>query len=347
MPLLTDTDLRASIKNGKIEKAYYFYGKDTAMTEHYLKFLLSKTLKKGDEVCNLHKFEGKDLELGALADACEALPLFADYVCVSVRDLNAESLNADDLKRLVSIVSDLPDSTVLIFSAASIDLNDGKKYPTAKNKKLLDAVSKAGAVCEFKYKTASALGGDIVKKVNRSGSVISKQAAEHLANLCGCDTMSVGNEIAKLLAYANGGEITIDMINMLTPRRLESTTFDLAKAAARRDGRTAIRLLGELTEQRVEPISVMYALTANMVDLYRARTAMASGKNANDVVNDFNYPKNLSFRVNNAFRDVRSFSASHLRECMKILTEADIAIKSLRTDKQVILEETVVKLVNS
>jgi DNA polymerase III delta subunit len=76
-----------------------------------------------------------------------------------------------------------------------------------------------------------------------------------------------------------------------------------------------------------------------MLDLYRARAAINSGKTAQDVKDDFNYPKNVQFKVDNAFRDVSRMSVAHLRECMKILTETDVAMKSLKTDKQIFLRK--------
>jgi DNA polymerase-3 subunit delta len=276
--------------------------------------------------------------------------MFSDYVCVLVRDLIAsarengvETLDDNSLKMLLKTISDLPDGTVLIFYNPTADITDGKKKITAKNGKIIDAVAKAGVVCEFKYKGVSELASDIVKKVKGSGSSISKQAAERLAAVCGCDTMLVGNEIAKLLSYADGREITPEMIDAVTPAKLESTAFDLARAVASRDGGKAVRLLVELTEQHAEPISVIYAVTMNMVDLYRARAAMSGGKTANDVIEDFGYYAKIKFRVTNAFRDAKTFSLPHLRECMRTLAKADADMKSLKADPQVILEQAIVK----
>ncbi len=343
MSLVNETDLKSAIRNGKFSKVYHFYGKDIAEIEKTTKLLLSKALKKDDEAYNLHTFEGKNIDIGSLCEACEAIPMFADYVCCTVCDLNAEQLNADSLNTLIAAVNDLPDTTILIFYNTSVDVTDGKKYPTAKNKKLIDAVSKCGTVCNFAYKTALVLSKDIMAKCKNR---ISKQAAEYLANLCGCNTMIIENEIEKLLSYTNGGEITIEIINMLSPKQLESTTFDLAKAIVKHDKNTAIRLLDELMQQKIEPVPIMYAITGNMMDLYRAKAALGARKGAVDVVNDFSYAKNISFRVENAFKDIRSLSITHLRECMRILTEADIAMKSLKTSNQTILEEAVIKMIS-
>lgn len=346
MALVTDRELKASVKCNKIDNLYYFYGKDIAAVEAYKKMVVSKTVKGGDEIYNLHAFEGKNFNIDEFTDACEALPMFADYVCCTVCDLNAESLNADALKWLIKFIEDIPDTTVLIFYYTSVDVTDGKKYPTPKNKKLLDAVSKKGTVCNFVFKTPDALGKDIAAKINKNGGIISKEAAVYLAQLCGCNTMIIENEIEKLLAYSAGNEITKDTINMLCPRQIETTTFDLAKAIARKDKYTSMCMLNDLNIEKIDAVPILYAVSGNMVDLYRVKVAMGCAKGTYDVIDDFGYPKNLSFRVDNAFRDVRSYSVAHLRKCIQILVETDVAMKSSNTDKMVLLEEAIVKMLS-
>jgi DNA polymerase III delta subunit len=59
---------------------------------------------------------------------------------------------------------------------------------------------------------------------------------------------------------------------------------------------------------------------------------------------DFAYPKNVSFRVDNAFRDSNRASLSHLRECVKILAETDIKMKSGGGDSVILLETALIKM---
>lgn len=346
MAALTENDLKASIKNRAFKNAYYFYGKDTAAVEAYTKGLISKIVDKDNADYNLHRFDGKTFDLDIFSDACDGLPVFAEYVCCTVCDLNAEQLNADTLNRIISIVGNLPESTILIFYYTSVDVTDGKKYPTAKNKKLMDAVNKVGGVCNFGLKTPSALAKEIMAKVSKAGCGISREAAVFLAEQCLCNTLMIENEIDKLTAYARGNEITADTVRMLSPRQIETTSFDLARAIAKMDGAAAMRLLNDLTEEKTEPIAILYAVTGNMLDLYRAKAAVSCGKSPEDVKTDFGYSKVLSFRVDNAFRDVNRISMPHIRMCMKVLAETDSAMKSTKTPPQTLLEEAVVKMLS-
>lgn len=344
MAVITESDLKTAAKNRQFLNSYYFYGKDIAAVESYKKLLVSRLVDKDNETCNLHAFDGKGFDMDKFSDACEALPFFADYVCCTVCDLNAESLNADTLKQLTEIIGNLPSSTVLIFYYTSVDVTDGKKFPTAKNKKLMDAVGKSGGVCNFGLKTPSSLSKEIMAKASKAGCGISREAAIFLAEQCLCNTMLVENELDKLTAYAAGNEITVEMIRALSPRQIETTVFDLAKAITRMDTKTAMRLLDDLTKEQTEPIPILYAVVSSMLDLYRARTAMSCGKGPQDVKDDFGYAKNVQFRVDNAFRDAQGVSLPHLRRCMKILADTDAAMKSSRTNPQTLIEEAIIKM---
>ena len=346
MAIVTENDLKLALKNRQYMRAYYFYGRDIAAVESYTNSFISRIVDKENSAYNFRAFDGKGLDLEALADACEMLPVFAEYVCCTVSDLNAESLNADSLKQLTGIVSDLPESTILIFYHTSVDVCDGKKNPTAKNKKLMDAVGKIGGVCNFALKTPAVLSKEIMAKVSAAGCGISKDAAMFLAEQCLCNSMMIGNEIDKLTAYACGNEITVDMIRALSPRQIETTAFDLVKAIVRMDVRTAMRLFDDLVAEKTEPIPILYAISGNMLDLYRARAAMSARKTAADVKEDFGYSSAVAFRVDNAFRDVQRIPMPHLRMCVKILAETDAAMKSLKTDPYILLEEALIKMLS-
>lgn len=346
MAVVTENDLKIAVKNRQYKNVYYFYGKDIAAVESYTKALSSRIVSKDSETYNLHSFDGKTIDIDIFSNACDALPVFAEYVCCTVCDLNAETLSADVLNRIIEIVTNLPETTILIFYYTSVDVTDGKKFPTAKNKKLMDAVGKVGGVCNFALKTPDVLAKEIMAKVSKAGCGISRDAAKFLAEQCSCNTLIIENEIDKLTAYASGNEITMETVRVLSPRQIETTAFDLARAITRMDTVTAMRLFNDLTEEKIEPIVILYSITGNMLDLYRARAALSCRKGPNDVKEDFGYAKNMGFRVDNAFRDVQRMSMPHLRMCMQTLAETDAAMKSLKTDPRILLEEAIIKMLS-
>lgn len=357
MASVNEKELMRIIKSGELSGAYYLYGTDRYAVEKYCKAMVEKTVKKGDEAYNLHRFAGRDLDVEGLSEVCDAFPMFADKLCVTVGDLDMEeetkqrqghkSITADRMKLLTQTVSDVPDTTVLIFYAPNIDVCGGKKKPTAKNKKLIDLVAKKGTVCELNIKSRAENIKMISALIAKQGSTIDERAAGLVLDRCGCDMNMAVNETDKLAAYANGGHITESDVAMLTPDSSDAKSYDLANAVAAGNMSRATELYSELTaDPENTPVYLLYVLAGSMNDLYRARLALDSGKSISDVMQDFGYQANLEFRVKNAFSSVRKTSTEKLRRCLETLANADMAMKTGAGDPAVILEKAIVSMLS-
>ncbi len=339
MPAVSENDLAKAIKSEEFSGAYYFYGKDVFAVETFVRKVVAKALGKADKTYNLHKFDGKNFDVSAFADCVEALPVFAEKLCVLVNDLNGDEMNKEDLDYLVKTIENLPESTVVVFYITGIDLFGGKRYVSEKNKKIISAVSKNGTVCEFSYKKPQELAKMISDKANSLGCMISKENAVYLAELCLCDTAFINNELEKLAAYADGQEISRGMIDMLVSKQLESSAFSLAKALAFGNIRQAFVILDVLFAQKIEPGLIIGALSSSFADLYRAKTALGERVSQQEMMEDFGYHSNRNFGVRSAFDDAKRIQIDHLRHCLEILSRVDMEIKSVQMPQRILLEK--------
>lgn len=342
MAELTTAELLKKIKAGELSRAYYIYGDDVATVENASKAILKKHLGKNwrNEVT---KLEGSELDLSTLADMTEICPMFSQWNAILINDLNAEELLADDLKILVGLISELPEYTLLIINITGFDVKKGKKTVSPKNKKVADAISKIGIVCECARKTASVLVKTVCEKVQKRGSLINKKAAEMLVEACHCDSMLIENELEKLCAYRENEEITSGDIDDLVGTDIETDAFKLSAAIAAYNPSGAMEILHRLLEKKSEPVAVIAAVGMTFMDLYRAGAAMVSDKRVGDVAADFNYGKR-EFVVRKAFENSRRISLESLRGCIDLLRTADKKLKSNGAVPEVILEKTVTEM---
>lgn len=331
-------DVLKKIKSGSFDRLYYFYGKDIMSVEKLTRFLISETDESG-----FQKFTGDDFNISSFADYIQMFPMSADYNVIAVNDLNAENLPADDLKYLLETLEYIPETTVVIFYITGFDVKAGKKFPSPKNKKIIDFVSKHGVLCEMELKSVPELASVIIKSAQKQGCRIDRRNAEKIVQLCLCNSMMIKNETDKLCSYADGKDITSDMIDALVPQQLDSTVFNLAKAVAAFNLKRAVVLLDEVFLQQNDAVSVIAALSGTFIDFYRAKAALSCGRSEADVINDFNY-KGREFVVRNSFRDCRRMSESHLKKCLDILADADKTIKSFSCSPRLITEQAVVKM---
>ncbi len=346
MALISGNELNSAIKFARFSGVYYLYGKDIATVMNYKNMLIKKLFDKDNADYNLHSFFGKNFDLDDFSNAVETLPMFADYVVCVVNDLNAESLPADRLSALIEVLSDIPETTIVIFYNSNIDVTDGKRFPTAKNKKLIDYITKVGSVANFAYKTPDVLAKEIITKAQKSGLEIERSNARIIAENCGCNSLLIEKELEKIISFTATGTITKETIDELCVKTIDATIFDLSNAVARNDRRKCFKLMSDLKQENVEPIPIIYAISNSLLDLYRAKLAITHGKTAKDVLADFSYAKNLSFRIDNAIRDARNYSLPHLRKCIDIIAKTDVAMKSLKTDNMILLEEAIIKMLS-
>lgn len=342
MPQINAGELSKKIKAGEISNAYYIYGKDIMTVENAVKAVLKKAL--GKEWKNEYtKVEGKNVDVSSLIDMLEICPMFSEYNAVVLNDLNAKEISKDSLKQLTDMILNIPAFTIFIISITGFDIYGGKKSITGENKKIIDAVSKKGIVCECGIKNMAETVKFICAFAQKQGCSISSKNAQMLAEYCLMDSMQISNEMNKLCAYKEGGEICADDIDALVSGQIETDSFKLAKAVVSMNSSQAFFLLDDLLNKRNEPIAVLSAISMSFLDLYRARAAMTVNKRQQDIVSDFNY-KGREFAVNNAYRDCRRISLENLRKCIGILRDTDKKLKSSSGTQRIILEKAITEM---
>lgn len=350
MASVTDKELTRIIKSREASGVYYLYGTDYYSIGQFKKALVSSVVSEEDSTFNLHEFEGKGLNVEELTDACENMPVFAEKLCVTVRDLdlNSERLSDSRMKLLLDTIKNIPETTVLIFYEPNTVVSDGKKgvLKDNKNKRIVDCIEKCGTVCHLLPKTRNECVKKICSMVSKRGASIEERAAGVLWDRCLGDMNLIVGELGKLTSYANGAVITSDMVELLTPESSDAKAYYLADAIAAGNTSRAMALFNELTEARTDHVYLMYTIAGSINDLYRARLALDYNHNVNEVMTDFGYPRNIEFRVKNAFSSVRHTSAAYLRRCNEILAQADMDMKATGAIPSVIIETAIVKMLS-
>ena len=325
--------LGKQIRENKIDKLYYFYGHDVSTLEAFTNKLVKKLCPPQDQAMNLHKFDGKKLDIPAFADACQALPMFAQRVVITINDLNMDSINKEDGDSLRKILKSLEDGTTVIIYATAADLYKNKKNLTDKNKRFCDLCDKIGCVCDFALKNTLEMGRSIAGEFTKLGCTISKVNAEYLAELCLCNTGFVRQEIKKLADYAGQREITRQDIDLLCIRHVESDGYSLALNVLRSRAALVFNRLSELSEQNYEPFEILSIISFSLTDMYRAKLARSKGLTVSDVVNDFDYPRNREFAVKNMYNDCANISLERITAAISILSDTDLALKTHSSGK--------------
>lgn len=343
MSEVTAADFEKELKSSVRKNIYYIYGKDSGRVSSLAALVRKKFLGNDYSSSDYSRFEGKSFSVSEFSDTAEVYPMFTEYNFIEINDLNADDLSADENKTLISVLENIPEQTVVLISITGFDIKGGKKTPGAKNRKIIDTASKNGTVTEADLRKPGEMYRQITELAAGFGSVISRQNAEKLAQICLGDTLRVENEIHKLALFADGAEITEQMIDDMVSVGIDTSAFALASAVTAFNTSLAMKILDDLVSQRTEGVMILSALASAFIDLYRASAAMSSNVRESDVASDFGY-KGREFVVRNSFRDARKTSTVHLRKCLQILEEADLECKSTRLDQKIIIEKAIVQM---
>ncbi|MCR4640005.1 DNA polymerase III subunit delta [Ruminococcus sp.] len=355
MPQTDPKTVKAELKKGELKNLYYIFGKNIPEVEKLTKQIIKAAVGDNEDFA-LNKLDGRYLDTSELYDMIQMMPMMSEYNCILINDYNCEKprenmagFRAEDLnKKMVDVLKDIPEQTVVIFNVTGFEINvktdfkTGKSIIKDKNKKLADLAAKAGELVECPIKSENELAKEIAASVSARGALISLDRARELAEMCQSDTLTIKNEIDKLCAYVGSGEITSEVLKNLVHRQSDVTFFKLADAVAVFNKRSAFEALDELMQNRENRGAVLANITGSFIDMYRAACARQQGKQILDVKEDFAYV--WEFKVKNAFRDSSHMSIRRLRECIKILRDTNIILNSGSGDEKTILEQTVTKM---
>lgn len=340
MPEITETELKKQIEKSNFARLYFLYGEEKYMVEYYALKLMEKAGSEGLKDFNLQKFDGGDTGVDQIAAAVEALPVMAERKCVAVANLDVNAMHGAETEKLWELFSDLPDSCVLVIYILSFDFEERKD----KNwKKFLTQANKAGVTVPIRKRTEAQLEKLLCSGAAKRGCELSRVNAARVLNLCGTNMQTALNEMEKLCAYAGSGEITAQMVDLLTVKNLEARVFDLSKAIMAGNSDKAYTILDQLFYQNEEPVSVLAVLSGAYLDLYRVKVSAQSGFSAVEPAKYFDYARK-EFRLTNAERDLGRYSTEMLRQCLDVLLEADIALKSSRGDRRTVMEKLIAQL---
>lgn len=339
MAKLDEAGLKAQIKNADYSNAYLIYGEESYLKEFYISQLKKKIVDPAFESFNLHQYDGKDTDMDDILKDAQMLPMMSEYNFVLVRDYPIEK-SKNDLKLLKEFLEDVPESTIFVFYYAA-------KEPDLKSssfKSLEKYFNNAGAVVRLDKRSESEVAKLLVSGAKKRGAVLDINNAKYLISVSGNDMKNLLNELDKLSYFVNGGEITREIIDNMATKCLQARVYDLSKAVVGGDFDSAYSVLDTLFSMKEDPIKLNSIVIGVYVDMYRVKCAKTAGHSYDDVAKHFNY-KGREFALRNASRDCAALSENQLRKSLDVIMDTDLKLKSTSTDKKLLLEEMIVKLI--
>lgn len=347
-----EADLKQHLKGAELKRVYFLFGEEPYLSAHYANKLI--TLAVGDDADGfaVEKFDGQAADVSDIAAAVMTLPMMAERKCVVVQDPNIAAADEEAMETWLQLLSDLPETCVLIVWLCALSADDKENAPKSGEKKgrkrgqwktFLAAAEKAGAAVRFDRLTPPECARLLMSGAKKRGCELEDRVAALWVERSGTDLHKLVNELDKLCALADGGSIIGEMVMSGIAETLEAKVFDLSKMILQGNAARAFAILHTLRADKEKPVSVLSVLSMAYADLYRVKAAQSAGEPAESLTRVFSYG-NRAFVLRNAARDVARMSEQAVYDSLECLAQADIEMKSASMDKWWILDRTVTQL---
>lgn len=267
--------LQRDLKAKDFPKVCLLCGKEQFLVDWGRKEIINKFIEPASKVLDLTLIDEDDLSnistANAIMESCETMPLLSPKKVVVVRD--SKILSSGENKELVEYIGNIPDFTVLVFLATDID---GKRS-------IIKAIKKAGKVYDFKQLDRKNLISFIDKRFKAGGVSLTGKTMDYLLNETGYfnkesdyNLYTLSNDITKMIALAEGGTLTEEIIKETVEGDIDTFIFNLMNSLSEGRKDKAIKLLHNiigdksdvsyLTAMIVSQFEIMYAIKELMED---------------------------------------------------------------------------------
>lgn len=340
MAVINEDAFKSRIKSGSLAPIYILFGDDGYLKKMYAEKLTKMTADK-DDIFNFCRF-GADCDLQEVYDFLWQIPIMADKKCAVLCDYDFERCSKTDFDKLLSLVTDCPDTALLIIWFDSLEI-DGKK--SSKFKKLVSSAEKCGgAAVSLNHRRAPELIKMLTDGAAKRGCKMDSAAARYLVESAGEDINTLVNELDKLCYYLPKGEITKAAVDYVCVKTPEASVYNLSKQIFARQSGEALRTLDELFFMRFEPMMILYTVASPYIDMYRLYTLKKSGADRRELLELYGY-KGREFLIDRAAQNLRLFDFKKLSLSFEALVDADRRLKSYGADGRIILEQLVIRLI--
>jgi DNA polymerase-3 subunit delta len=189
-------------------RAVLLFGAEGYLVDHYERLIRDRYLSPGAGAidCSRVDWNAGDVS-GTVSDivaACDTLPMISEcrVALVRVQAGDEKSLGQTDVKHLAAYAESIPETAILIITAASVP----------KNSALYKAVTDHGRVYEFDRLNRSDLAAFIRGRFRKAGVSAAPEIVSEIIGVSGyldreprSDLFLLGSDVANIAAHARGG----------------------------------------------------------------------------------------------------------------------------------------------
>ncbi len=314
--------MKRDLKAGAPGSLYLFHGEETYLRDYYLDRLRKVCVPAGMEGFNVHRLSGKALDLQALTDAVDALPMMSPRTMIQVDDYALFRAPEEERDLMAGLLADLPEYCCVVFVFDTVEYKSD-----ARMKKLAGVVKEKAQVVRFARQAQSHLTDWIARRFRALDHDIDTADAEYLIFLCGDLMNGLIGEIGKIGAYAAHRRVTRQDIDAVAVPVIDAVVFRMTEALTGQRYDEAFSVLSDLLRLQETPYMILAVLGKHLRQLYSARVGLESGKDSKWVKELWSM-RSL-YPADKLMQAARRHDLAWCRRAMVRCAETDLEMKSV------------------
>ncbi len=306
------TIINSHIESGDYAGIYLLCGEEKYLVKQYKDKLVSSLIDVKDTM-NFSLYKGDNAKVEQIADSALTMPFFSDRRVVLVEDSEFFKKGSEELEKLMS---ELPDTTVLIFVETNID----------KRNKLYKTVSTKGTVASFDTPDEKTLLIWLKSLFTKEGINASDSAIYYLLESVGMDMNNLFNEVEKLKSYCIEKKVVSkEDVETLCTNQVEGKIFDMMDALSKRDKKTTMDLYNDLILLREPAMRILFLITRQFNILLKIKLALQTESDSGRIAQAVKVPP---FTVKKYIAQCKGYTYQELLDRVSWCQKADTDIKS-------------------
>lgn len=343
MVLINENDIKKHIKSGNFSRCYFICGDDPFLSANYANLIAQKITDTSGASFNYYPIDNETATFNVIYEACEALPLMSDKICVFLKNMNIQKLKKEELEPIIEYLPKIPDSTVMIF----LFTQPIETKKDSKHMQLYSVINQFGIVIELKKRSESDIAKTLIGAAAKRNAVIDEKTANYFVSVAGKEMANLINEFDKLCAYAGSNPITTEMVDIITTKSLEASVFELTDAINNLQSDRAFAILSMLIKEKANPTIIMATIINAYADIYRRNAALEAQMTISDIATAFSSDyRGSEFRLKKATALAKKISYEKLEIIFDALGETDKKVKSFSADNYVLIQELTGRLLH-
>lgn len=195
---------------------------------------------------------------------------------------------------------------------------------------VFEGISKNGIICNIEELKPLQLVKKLKQICNLYKVNCDEQTLNYLVETSGTNLQNLINEIRKLIEYAGeNGTITIENVNNLAIKQMESVIFELTDNLATKKIDKSLEVLDNLIYQKEPVQKILITLYNHFKKIYLCNEAVKYNK---DVVTSLSLKPNQTFLVTKYKKQASYFKNNELKELLEALIDLDYNSKTGKID---------------